>query len=277
MRSKPKLDDKSILELTARGQHQLQEPGTLLPRDQLEALIVIDGHATVAQLLDRLRMTTSTMLRPVFDALLERNFVCVVSSSTLSDFDPGSFFGDIAPKLSDADLGSPHRERVDADVGFLRRSGYCVNLARRQLKSSNRIEEKKLRVLAIDDDPDICSLLTLYMKLEGIGIQTASTRDEIITAFRETQLPDLVLLDVSLPTINGFDVLAKLRQHPILKVLPIIMLTAEANRESVIRGILAGADGYVTKPFQIQPLIRAIKAVLGQDCQSDEKAWDFAF
>ena len=75
--------------------------------------------------------------------------------------------------------------------------------------------------------------------------------------------PDLILLDVQLPDANGFDLLALMRQHPVLKTLPVVMLTAEATRESVLRGLQGGADGYITKPFEPDVLVSAVKAVLG--------------
>ncbi len=70
-------------------------------------------------------------------------------------------------------------------------------------------------------------------------------------------MPDLILLDVQLPDGNGFDILARMRQHPVLKNMPVIMLTAEATRESVLRGLQLGADGYVTKPFEPDVLVSA--------------------
>jgi DNA-binding response OmpR family regulator len=89
-------------------------------------------------------------------------------------------------------------------------------------------------------------------------------------------LPDLVLLDVSLPDADGFDILARMRQHPVLRAVPVIMVTAAATREAVLRGIQGGADGYVTKPFQIHPLVRAVKEVLGLKYDPGDPDWDFA-
>jgi DNA-binding response OmpR family regulator len=73
----------------------------------------------------------------------------------------------------------------------------------------------------------------------------------------------MVLLDVTLPDTNGFDILARMRQHPQLKSIPVIMLTGRANREDVMRGLAGGADGYITKPFDRDVLLTGIRAVLG--------------
>jgi len=72
-----------------------------------------------------------------------------------------------------------------------------------------------------------------------------------------------VLLDVELPDANGFDVLARMRQHAVLKSIPVIMITAEATREAVRNGLHAGADGYITKPFEPDCVVTAVREVLG--------------
>jgi DNA-binding response OmpR family regulator len=89
------------------------------------------------------------------------------------------------------------------------------------------------------------------------------SRDDIVIALRQQPPPDLILLDVQLPDVNGFDVLAGMRHHPVLKSMPVIMLTAETTREAVLKGLQGGADGYVTKPFEPDILITAVKTVLG--------------
>ncbi|MBM3347930.1 MAG: response regulator [Betaproteobacteria bacterium] len=76
--------------------------------------------------------------------------------------------------------------------------------------------------------------------------------------------PDAVLLDVILPDANGFDILARIRQHPVLKAIPVIILTARATREDVLHGLAGGADGYITKPFDPDTLLRGVRAVLGR-------------
>ena len=76
---------------------------------------------------------------------------------------------------------------------------------------------------------------------------------------------------MQLPQADGFDILARMRQHPVLKHMPVIMLTAEATREAVLKGLERGADGYVTKPFDADLLVSAVKAVLGFEDLPEEK------
>ena len=99
--------------------------------------------------------------------------------------------------------------------------------------------------------------------MEGFEPRMAGNRVEIVAALQVSPLPDVVLLDVNLPDTNGFDILARVRQHPTLKSMRIIMLTSQASREDVMRGMVGGADGYITKPFDNDILIRAVRSVLG--------------
>jgi DNA-binding response OmpR family regulator len=74
-----------------------------------------------------------------------------------------------------------------------------------------------------------------------------------------------MLLDIGLPDADGFEILASLRRHPALQRLPVILLTSRATKEDVMHGLILGADGYITKPFEFDVLIGAMKAVLGLD------------
>jgi DNA-binding response OmpR family regulator len=103
----------------------------------------------------------------------------------------------------------------------------------------------------------------------------AGDRDAIVEALREGR-PDLVLLDVMLPDANGFDVLARIRQHPSLSDLPVVMMTSIATREAVIKGLACGADGYVTKPFQVHLLVKAIQTIFGLAHDRVSDPWEHA-
>lgn len=272
----PELDDKAVLELTREGERELREPGTALAPLQLEALVLIDGHSTVAQVVKRARNVAPDALRTGLAGLLEKGMIRLHDDQDGSVFDPGDFFTMKAAPAEASQAGEQEQASADADAKFLKRNGYCVNLARRPATARKRSGEGKLEVLVIDDDPDICNLLQTYFKLENFETRTAGNREEIVAALRHTPLPDLVLLDVWMPDANGFDVLAKMRQHPVLKSLPVIMLTAEATREAVLKGILNGADGYITKPFQIHPLVKAVKTVLSIEFNADDRDWDYS-
>lgn len=259
----PILDDVAILALTRQGEQELREPGTTLSPALLEALVLIDGHSTVAQMVKRARGISFADFRASLSELVKKGFVGVIADSAADTIDPGDFFTLKAANTAAAEVGEQCDTETAADAEFLRRNGYYVNMARNPAVRQARAEEGKLTVLIIDDDPDICKLLQMFLKLEGFETRTAANRADIVAELRRSPLPDLVLLDVKLTDVNGFDVLATMRRHQAFKELPVIMLTADATRGAVLKGILGGADGFITKPFQIHPLVKAVKTVLG--------------
>lgn len=270
-----KLNDLDVLKLTKTGEKELREPGTKLSPAQLEALVLIDGKSNIAQIAKRARSMAADPLRDGMSDLLGKDLVCFVTGSSDDAIDPGDFFNFELERTATTEVSEIINAEADAETEFLKRNGYCVNMARSPSGRRKYADGHKLKIFIIDDDPDICKVLQMYLKLEGFETYTAANRDEIVAGLRLVPLPDLVLLDVWLTDVNGFNILNKMRQHPVLKKMPVIMLTAEATREAVLKGILGGADGYITKPFQIHPLVKAVKTVLGMKHDPNDIDWDY--
>jgi DNA-binding response OmpR family regulator len=124
--------------------------------------------------------------------------------------------------------------------------------------SANGQAALRRRILVIEDEPDIARGLRDALEFEGFEVTTAGLGREGIKSLRERGA-DLVILDLMLPDINGFTVCEEMRQsHP---VVPIIMLTARSQETDKIRGLEAGADDYVTKPFSVGELVARINAI----------------
>lgn len=119
-------------------------------------------------------------------------------------------------------------------------------------------ELKDKLVLVVDDEPRMTNFIRLNLELEGMRIATAANGREALDSARE-DMPDLVLLDVMMPTMDGFETLRRLRQF---SPVPVIMLTAKDEEEDRVRGLELGADDYVGKPFSHRELLSRIKAVL---------------
>jgi len=130
--------------------------------------------------------------------------------------------------------------------------------------------EGQRKILVIEDEPDIVRGLTDALEFEGFEVQSRGTGGDGLDAAMEWD-PDLVLLDLMLPDDNGYRVCETLRgRNP---VVPIIILTAKAQEADKVRGLEAGADDYVTKPFSIAELIARINAIFRRQArlsQSDE-------
>ena len=101
-------------------------------------------------------------------------------------------------------------------------------------------------VMVVDDDQDLAEMLGIVLNDAGIDVDLVSRGDEVLDAFRENA-PDLILLDVMLPGIDGVEVCRLIRAQ---SMVPIIMLTAKGETEDVVRGLEAGADDYIVKPFR---------------------------
>jgi len=115
-----------------------------------------------------------------------------------------------------------------------------------------------MKVLYADDDADLLDVTTYALRREGFEVLAASDGQRALARW-EAERPDLVLLDVTMPGLNGFEVCRRIRQA---SDTPIIMLSARAEEEDVVRGLTLGADDYVTKPFSAKQLVARMKAAL---------------
>ncbi|MCB0341215.1 MAG: response regulator [Bdellovibrionales bacterium] len=116
-------------------------------------------------------------------------------------------------------------------------------------------------VYVIEDESDIAELIRFNLSLEGFRVQTFGSGEEGLMAV-ENDPPDLLVLDLMLPGIGGFDICRRLKDRPNTKDLPIIMVTAKGEETDVIRGLELGASDYITKPFSPKVLVARVKANL---------------
>ena len=114
------------------------------------------------------------------------------------------------------------------------------------------------KVLIVDDDKNICELLRLYLEKDGYATVIANDGDEAVKAFN-AQEPDIILLDVMLPKLDGFTVLRRLRAAG--NATPVLMLTARSELGDRVEGLDCGADYYLTKPFEPKELLACIRAL----------------
>jgi DNA-binding response OmpR family regulator len=118
------------------------------------------------------------------------------------------------------------------------------------------------RILIVDDEPNIVVPLEFLMKREGYDVAVAVDGQAALDAL-ERGAPDLVILDVMLPRMSGFEVCRKIRADSRYGALRILMLTAKGRDSEVEKGLGLGADAYVTKPFSTRDLVAKVRALLG--------------
>lgn len=130
--------------------------------------------------------------------------------------------------------------------------------------------ETRQRILVVDDDEHIRKSLAQYLEMEDFDVDVASSGPEALSRAGR-QAPDLVLLDIMMPGMDGFEVVEKLRQETATRQVPIILLTARGQDTDVIKGYQLGVSSYLTKPFNLDELVDTIREVFEADGRKAEK------
>jgi len=128
------------------------------------------------------------------------------------------------------------------------------------MKATGR-SDAPLRILVVEDEPDIAALVAYQLAREGYRVETASTGADALSAVHR-DVPDLVVLDRMLPGLSGDEVLRSLKRDPATRTLPVLLLTARREEEERIEGLELGADDYLTKPFSPRELVLRVGAIL---------------
>lgn len=123
--------------------------------------------------------------------------------------------------------------------------------------------ETKKTIVVVDDNPDITTIVRTILEGKGFSVICAHSGTELFTRLDE-QKPDLIVLDIMMPQMDGLEVLAKLKGEVDTSSIPVILLTAKVQYEDVLGGYKLGADYYITKPFTSTQLINGINLLLGE-------------
>ena len=135
---------------------------------------------------------------------------------------------------------------------------------------------QKTKILLIEDEEDIASLIKIQGELAGFKVHVEEDGLNGLMAL-DKELPDVIVLDIMLPGLNGLDVCRKIRSNPAYAAIPIIIISAKSEELDVVLGLELGADDYVAKPFSLKVLFSRIKAVLrrGKETESEVKLITF--
>jgi CheY-like chemotaxis protein len=252
--------DDIVHAITERGANELKGGATTLDSHELELLVLVDGRRSADAIAKLVKAGDPSQVAATLFKLEAGGFVRTAAPAPNEGFD--FFFSSDSSGPSEHAMRTAEQEAANG-AATLRENGYYVSIARRA-KAQAQAATRGLAVLVVEDEPLVAKFLKALVESEGHVVRIASNREEILAEIRKAPLPDLVFLDVMLPDANGFDVLHRMKAHPALAEIPVVIVTTQATRESVMKGLALGADGYFTKPFEIEVLLRGMKAVLGR-------------
>ncbi len=126
------------------------------------------------------------------------------------------------------------------------------------------IPASKRTIMVVDDNADIVTVIKTILEMEGFLVQSAYRGKEVFKLLEE-QKPDLIILDIMMPKIDGLEVLTRLKGGPDTASIPVILLTSRVEYEDVLEGYKKGAAYYITKPFTKHQLLGDIDSILSRD------------
>jgi len=261
------MDDNIVFVRTAKGEAAAEgKLRTELTPPLRTLLAVIDGKSALGELQRKVSdQIPVDRLWAIIDALLTHEYIEIARRAA-----PKNGNLDFTP-LSSAEPGPrPTRAQMADALNLtlpgmreLRSAGSYVNITNRPTQCIPPRSGDKYGVLIIDSDQGAMLLFARTLMLAGFHVRSAANREAIIQEFKRSPLPDVVLLDIGLPDLNGFDLLARMHEHPQLAPIPIIVITSKPNREVVAAALARGASGCMIKPCMPEVLRASINAVLG--------------
>jgi CheY-like chemotaxis protein len=244
-----------IYRLTDAGREAWEGQDAAVPADYRRILWMMDvqGQGGVADALSSLY--PPEMLEEWLSELEELGLIECIPEGVEG-------FAPRAPDRTTAMDQAHIREAARVAGAALARTGAFLALDRLRRRPPPMKAAADTIVLIVEDDPDQLALADLRVSMAGYKVRVASSVNGFLQALVDEGAPDLLLLDVMLPDGDGFDVLSKMRRHQALGSMPIVMLTAKTDPADIGRGLVLGADGYITKPYTKNILADVIERVL---------------
>jgi CheY-like chemotaxis protein len=271
------MNKSTVYSKTAKGMNELRNGAKSLPKDHARVLAMIDGKSGIADFAAAHRDFPEQRLVVTLESLVKLGLIRALAGSVW-DPEPGEplemtddmiNYSASLPTIEVTEL-SP-QESVQAwaqarrGARTLEKKGfYTYGSKPSQFLGIEKRES--LRALVVEDDEALSELLDMLLTNKGFSVRKAADIPNALAALQDGWIPDLVLLDVVLPGLqgkDGFHVLHHIRHDNDLRAVPVIMVTSKVTDEYVMRGLKAGADGYIFKPFKWETLYASIKSVIG--------------
>ena len=159
-------------------------------------------------------------------------------------------------------------EKVVLDPGFmigtskLEAEGFYVAIARRSVAAADAATGNK--VMFVEDEPVTNAVLKKVLTTDGFAAYGAYDAAGLGALLKQHGLPDMILLDIELPNVSGLQILTRIRKHPKMRAIPVLMVTSRAEMSDVVHGLSLGANGYLSKPVTVESLRATLRQILGR-------------
>jgi two-component system OmpR family response regulator len=256
-------EKERIYRVTPAGREAWESQDVAVPADYRRMLWMMDFHGHAGVIGDLVRRFPKHMLDDWLAEMEELGLIEETQEREPEDTHPAFSARDADQTVS---MDRAQLQQVSEAAGnALARTGAFVAADRAGPRPGVGKAPSETVVLIVEDDPDQLALADLRVSMAGYKVRVARSVNAYLQSMLDEGAPDLLLLDVVLPDGNGFDVLAKIRRHPVLSSLPVVLLTAKDDAADIGKGLLLGADGYITKPYTKNILADVIRRVLKHD------------
>lgn len=267
------MEKSLVFSKTAKGMTEFKGGGKNLPREHARVLSLINGKTSIAQMIEHGALLEG-LYAPVIEALLAHGLIRVFDGSRYRqdaiewtpDFEDDE--SGALPAIAVEELSPQESVQIWAQarrgVSELHSAGFYSYGNKAPLSLVDG--DVGLRALVVEDDDELAELLMVLLQEKGILVEVASDLPAAMAAVQSGAPPDIVLLDIVLPGQpgkDGFDVLGQIRRQRAWARVPVIMVTSEVSDDQVMKGLKAGADGYMFKPFKWEALYGLMTDVLG--------------
>jgi len=246
------------------GDQILANPGRAHPLEHQRILALIDQDTHTDVVRGCLRQFPDALLADWLDEMEELGYLSSKEADSTQSLDFTALFK--AARAAAVPPTAQDRARIEQQARLaaaaLGDKGVFLAQDRVQNRAPLGKTPSEISVLIVEDDPDQAAIADVRVSMGGYKVRLAPDQKALREELSAGRLPDILLLDIRLPDGDGIEILAAMRRHAKLALLPIVMLTAVTGKENVRRGLELGADGYITKPYSKKIVVDAIRAVL---------------
>jgi len=254
---------------SAKGKAELAETPGKLPVG-LKTLLGLIDNATVTQLRAKLPQVAPDKLDAALDRLFSDGYIEIAGVPPVPEpakpdapLDFANFINRPV-KVPTIQQIQQAETTLSGLTASKRRAGYYVHIINRAAKRVAALGGgDKYTVLVIDADQANALVVTRALLLAKFEIRAAARQDEIVEQLNKQPPADVIAMDMVLPDTIGLELLGRLREHPVYKSVPIIVMTAKTEHDDVVAALAYGASGYMTKPFKPEALVDSVQAILG--------------